>query len=134
MPRLQHLANHAHQVLAQPVRAGLPAQPWRRTRPGSLLGEHFLHYFSVEIPRGERGVRTSEKATSPHSGAWELLVGLLVILGKAYPSNHAPGVEVARELALVAVARHQHHNSPIIDVLQVDGCCGTQIAREDFRG
>jgi hypothetical protein len=68
-PRPQHLANHAHQVLAQPVRVGLPAQPWRRTRPGSLLRQHFLRYFSVEIPRGERGVRTSEKAPSPHLGA-----------------------------------------------------------------
>jgi hypothetical protein len=128
MPQLQRLANHAHQVLAQPVRAGLPAQPWRRTRPGSLLGEHFLHYFSVEIPRGDRGVRTSEKAPSPHSGAWELLVGQLVLLGKAYPANDAPGVEVARELALVFVARHQHDDAPIVDVLQVYWGRGTQIA------
>src|SRR5919112_5877724 len=64
----------------------------------------------------------------------ELLVGLFVLLSKAYPSNHAPGIEIPGELVLIAVARHQHHNSPIVDVLQVDGGCGTQIAREDFRG
>jgi hypothetical protein len=34
--RLQRLANHATRVLAQPVRVGPPAQPWRRTRPQSL--------------------------------------------------------------------------------------------------
>src|SRR5919107_1827282 len=134
MPRLQRLAHHAHQGNIQTLQVGLLATPWRRMRSGSLLGELFLHYFSVEMPRGERGVRTSEKAPSPHSGAWELLVGQLVILGKAYPTNDAPGVEVARELALVLVARHQHDDAPIIDVLQVDGCGGTQIAREDFRG
>ena len=128
MPRLQRLAHHAHQGNTQPVQVGLLATPWRRTRSGSLLGEHFLHYFSVEMPRGERGIRTSEKAPSPHSGAWELLVGQLVILGKAYPANHAPGIEIPGELVLIAVARHQHHNSPIVDVLQVDGGRGTQIA------
>jgi hypothetical protein len=55
----QRLAHHAHQILAQPVQVGFPAQPWRRTRPGSLLRQHFLRYFSVEIPRGERGVLPS---------------------------------------------------------------------------
>src|SRR4029453_8069815 len=54
VPGLQRLARHAHQVLAQPFRVRLPAQPWRRTRSRSLLRQHFLHYFSVEIPRGER--------------------------------------------------------------------------------
>src|SRR5215213_5754045 len=68
VPGLQRLARHAHQVLAQPVRVRLPAQPWRRTRSRSLLRQHFLHYFSVEIPRGERAARTSEKASSTHSG------------------------------------------------------------------
>src|SRR5215207_5836819 len=58
----------------------------------------------------------------------------LVLLRQAYPANHAPGVEVAGELVLIAVARNQHDDAPIIDVLQVDGGRGTQIAREDFRG
>src|ERR671917_617022 len=58
----------------------------------------------------------------------------LVLLGKAYPANDAPGVEVSGELVLIAVARHQHDDTPIVDVLQVDGGRGTQIAREDFRG
>src|ERR687891_487622 len=49
-------------------------------------------------------------------------------------ANHAPGVEVAGELVLIAVARHQHDDAPIIDVLQVYGGRGTQIAREDLRG
>src|SRR5215204_6321382 len=57
-----------------------------------------------------------------------------VFLGKSYPANDAPGVEVAGELALVFVARDQHDDAPIVDVLQVDGGCGTQIAREGFCG
>src|ERR671913_2274751 len=63
-----------------------------------------------------------------------ILPAALVVLGKAYPANDAPGVEVARELALVFVARDQHDDAPIVDVLQVDWGCGTQIAREGFRG
>src|SRR5215208_1763744 len=62
------------------------------------------------------------------------LLLLLVLLGKAYPANHAPGIEVAGELVLIAVARHEHDDAPIVDVLQVDGGCGTQIAREGFCG
>src|SRR5919112_4017386 len=58
----------------------------------------------------------------------------LVFLRQAYPANHAPGVEVARELALVFVARHQHDDAPIVDVLQVHGGRSAQIAREGFRG
>src|SRR5215211_5087216 len=58
----------------------------------------------------------------------------LVLLGKAYPANYAPGVEVAGELVLITVARNQHYDAPIVYVLQVDGGRGTQIAREDFRG
>ena len=55
MLQLQRLAHHAYRVLVQPVQVGRIAQPWRRTRPGSLPGQHFLHCFSEEIPRGERG-------------------------------------------------------------------------------
>jgi hypothetical protein len=36
--------------------------------PGSLLRQHFLHYFSEEVPRGERGIRTAENTPSTHSG------------------------------------------------------------------
>jgi len=36
--------------------------------PGSLLRQHFLHYFSEEVSRGQRGIRTFEKAPSTHSG------------------------------------------------------------------
>src|SRR5215211_1371937 len=53
-----------------------------------------------------------------------------VLFGKAYPANDAPRVEVARELALVFVARDQHDEAPIVDVFEVDGGCGTQITRE----
>jgi hypothetical protein len=67
VPGLQRLAHHAHRVLAKSVQVGLLAQLWRRTRTGSLLRHRFLHYFSEQIPRGERGVRTSEKAASTHS-------------------------------------------------------------------
>src|SRR5919107_1900639 len=53
-----------------------------------------------------------------------ILPAALVFLGKAYPANDAPGVEVARELAMVFVARDQHDDAPIVDVLEVDGGCG----------
>jgi hypothetical protein len=36
--------------------------------PGSLLRQHFLHYFSEEIPTAERGIRTAGNTTSTHSG------------------------------------------------------------------
>jgi hypothetical protein len=65
MLQLQRLASHAHRVIVQPVQVGLLAQPWRRTRPGSLLRQHFLHYFSGEIPIAEGGIRTAEN--SPHT-------------------------------------------------------------------
>jgi hypothetical protein len=32
--------------------------------PGSLLREHFLHYFSEEAPTGERGIPTVENIPS----------------------------------------------------------------------
>src|SRR5215212_10222805 len=58
--------------------------------------------------------------------SWLLL--LLVLLGQAYPAHHAPGVEVAGELVLIAVARNQHDDTPLVDVLQVHRGCGPQIA------
>ena len=59
--QLQRFAHHAHRVLVQPVQVGLLVQePRRRTRPGSLLREHFPHYFSEEVPTAERGIRTAE--------------------------------------------------------------------------
>jgi hypothetical protein len=64
MLQLQRLAHHAHRILVQPVQVGLLAQPWRRTRTWYLLRQHFLHYFSEEVPRGERGIRTSERTPS----------------------------------------------------------------------
>src|SRR5687768_13220800 len=46
-------------------RAGALAE---NAAPGSLPRQHFLHYFSEEIPIGERGIRTAEN-TPTHSGA-----------------------------------------------------------------
>jgi hypothetical protein len=68
VPGLQSLAHHAHQVLVQPVQLCLLAQPWRagNAAPGSLPGQHFLHYFSEEVPTGERDIRTAENTTSMH--------------------------------------------------------------------
>ena len=40
----------------------------KNAAPGSLLRQHFLHYFSEEIPTGERGIRTAENIPSTHSG------------------------------------------------------------------
>jgi hypothetical protein len=70
MLQLQRLAHHAHLVLVQPVQVSLLAQPWRagNAAPGSLPGQHFLHYFSEEVPTGEQGIRTSENTHSTHSG------------------------------------------------------------------
>src|SRR5215211_8408726 len=81
--------------------------------------------------------RTSQKSPSTHSGRIACRLGggaascgilLLVLLCKAYPANHAPRIEVAGELVLIAVARHQHHHAPIVDVLQVRCGGGSQIA------
>jgi hypothetical protein len=36
--------------------------------PGSLPRQHFLHYFSEEVPTGEQGIRTAENTPSTHSG------------------------------------------------------------------
>src|SRR5215207_4605479 len=63
-----------------------------------------------------------------------ILPAALVVLGKAYLANDAPGEDVARKLALVFVARDQHDDAPIVDVLQVHGGRGTQIAREGLCG
>src|SRR5215212_8651716 len=91
-----------------------------------------------ELPRTPyNGSPTSEKSPSTHSGRIACRLGggaascgilLLVLLCKAYPANHAPRIEVARKLTLVAVARHQHDDSPLVDVLQVHRGCGPQIA------
>jgi hypothetical protein len=35
--------------------------------PGSLPRQHFLHYFSEEVSRGKRGIRTSENTPFTHS-------------------------------------------------------------------
>jgi hypothetical protein len=32
--------------------------------PGSLPGQHFLHYFSEEVPTVERGIRSAENTPS----------------------------------------------------------------------
>src|SRR5215218_743182 len=63
-----------------------------------------------------------------------ILPAALVFLGEAYPANDAPGVEVARELALIFVARDQHDDAPLVNVLQVYGGRSTQIAREGLCG
>src|SRR5215210_6536170 len=63
-----------------------------------------------------------------------ILPSALVLLGKAYPAHHAPRVEVARELALILVARDQHDDAPLVDVFEVDGSRGAQVARKGLRG
>src|SRR5215211_6119861 len=55
MLQLQRFSHHARRVVVQPVQVGLLAQePRRRTRPRSLALQHFLHYFSEEVPRGKQ--------------------------------------------------------------------------------
>jgi hypothetical protein len=48
----------------QPSRAALA----ENAAPGSLLRQHFLHYFSEEVLTGERSIRTSENPPSTHAG------------------------------------------------------------------
>src|SRR5215212_9826689 len=78
--------------------------------------------------------RTPVNSVPSLGGAASCGILPLVLLSKAYPANDAPGVEVARKLTLVAVARHQHDDTPLVYVLQVHRGCGPQIAREDFGG
>src|SRR5215211_1318388 len=58
----------------------------------------------------------------------------LVLLSQAYPAHNTPGVEVAGDLALIVMPRHQHDDPPIVDIFQVYGCGGSEIAREGLRG
>src|SRR5918994_2126792 len=69
MLQLQRLAHYAYRVLVQPVQVGLLAQPWRaeNAAPGSLPRQHFLHYFSEEIPTGERGHSNCGEHPPTHS-------------------------------------------------------------------
>jgi hypothetical protein len=69
MLQLQRLAYHAHRILVEPVQVGLLMQePRRCTRTWSLPRQHFLHYFSEEVPTGQRSIRTAENTPSTHSG------------------------------------------------------------------
>jgi len=54
----------------RPACAGRPprAALAENAAPGSLPGQHFLHYFSEEVPTGERCIRTAENTPSTHSG------------------------------------------------------------------
>src|SRR5215216_3774661 len=95
---------------------------------GALISRKAFHGQASSLSRCSPQYAHSDQRSR------SILPGALVLFGKAYPANDAPGVEVARELALVFVTRHQHDDAPIVDVLQVDGGCGAQIAREGFRG
>src|SRR5215212_6126878 len=86
------------------------------------------------VPEG-RQLRSRRARPQPgDSGTPGSRLRAFVLFSEAYPANHAPGVEVAGELTLIAVARHQHDDAPLVDILQVDGGGGAQIAREDFGG
>jgi hypothetical protein len=75
---LQSIAHHAHRVLVQPVKVGLLAQPRRRTRPGSLLRQHFLHYgtfFTKVVKKSQQANGASEHLRIPlprceYTGEW----------------------------------------------------------------
>jgi hypothetical protein len=65
-----------HSAAAPRAPGPRPACPGRAPRaaltvnaaPGTLPGQHFLHYFSEEVPTAERGIRTAENTPSTHSG------------------------------------------------------------------
>src|SRR5215211_4351572 len=41
----------------------------RLSRDVAVHRQHFLHYFSEEVPTDERGIRTAENSPFTHSGA-----------------------------------------------------------------
>jgi hypothetical protein len=68
-----HLAAASHSPRAPDPRPACAGRSHRaalaeNAAPGSLPGQHFLHYFSEEVLTGERGIRTSENSSSTHSG------------------------------------------------------------------
>src|SRR5215210_2152037 len=86
---------------------------------GALI---FVRRFMDKPPRLDVKMRPASRQL--RSALTFDLPAAFVLLGKAYPSNDAPGVEVARELALVFVARDQYDDAPIVDILEVEGGCG----------
>src|SRR4028118_1920559 len=67
-------------------------------------------------------------------GAGSLRLLLLVVPGQAYPAHHAPRIKAAREAALISVARHQHDDAPLVDVFEVHGGGGPQVAGKRLGG
>jgi hypothetical protein len=60
---LQSLANHAHQILVQPVQVGLLAQPWRRTRPQGLC--QVSTFCTTLVKKSEDGNGAFERRRTP---------------------------------------------------------------------
>jgi hypothetical protein len=60
---LQRLANHAHQILVQPVQVGLLAQPWRRTRPQGLC--QVSTFYTTLVKKSEDGNGAFERRRTP---------------------------------------------------------------------
>src|SRR5215218_2018239 len=57
----------------------------------------------------------------------------LVLLGKAYPANHVPGVEVAGELVLIAVAWDYRRLGVMVEGGSVHGDVGRPHANQRWR-
>src|SRR5919112_6800601 len=97
--------------------AGRPRFPGQLLDADALIGRKASHGPASSligcaprcVPQNVHSVRRSRS----------ILRGALVLFGEAYPTDHTPGVEVAGELALVFVARHQHDDAPLVDVFEV---------------
>jgi hypothetical protein len=63
MLQLQRLAHHAHQILAQPVQAGLLAQPLRGTRPQSLC--QASTFYTTLVKKSQQANGVSELPRTP---------------------------------------------------------------------
>src|ERR687893_2045307 len=129
-------SNHDRGCGAPPLRSATArSRSLRRSSPrlgqfldaGALIFRKALHGQASSLRCAPQDARADQRSRL-------ILPAALILLGKAYPAHHTPGVEVSGELALVFVARHQHDNAPLVDVLEVDGGCGPQIAREGFCG
>jgi hypothetical protein len=63
MLQLQCLAHRAHRILVQPVRAGLLAQPWRRTRPQGLC--HLSTFHTILVKKSQQTNGAPELRRTP---------------------------------------------------------------------
>src|SRR5215213_5149630 len=88
----------AAQPRAAAAFAGRPLRCGQLLDAGALIFRKALHYQASSL-RCDLQCVPQGACSDRHSRS--ILPAALVLLGQAYPSHHAPGVEVAGELALI---------------------------------